>query len=60
MIDGNPFSPTEIARLRKLLEVEAIREVRKNYSTYLDTLQVDKLADPVSYTHLTLPTIYSV
>ncbi len=45
MDDNNPFSPAEIVRLRKLLEIESIREVRKNYSTYLDTLQVDKLAD---------------
>jgi len=45
MIDDSPFSPAEIVRLRKLLEIEAIREVRQNYSTYLDTLQVDKLAD---------------
>jgi len=44
-MDNNPFSPAEIVRLRKLLEMEAIREVRQNYSTYLDTLQVDKLAD---------------
>jgi len=45
MTDNAQFSPAEIGRLRKLLEIEAIREIRQHYSTYLDTLQVDKLAD---------------
>lgn len=45
MSNDNPFSPEEVAKLRRLLEMEAIREVRKNYATYLDTLQIDKLAN---------------
>ena len=45
MNETSPFTSAEIVRLKKLLEIDAIREVRQNYSTYLDTLQVDKLAD---------------
>ena len=45
MSDDSPFTPQEIVRLRRLLEIEAVREVRQNYSTYLDTLQIDRLAD---------------
>lgn len=44
-MDNNPFTAEEIAALRQLLEVEAVRKVRQNYSTYLDTLQIDDLAD---------------
>jgi len=45
MTDNSLFTPEEVTRLRRLLEIEAVREVRQNYSTYLDTLQIDKLAD---------------
>jgi len=45
MNNDSSFTPEEIAKLRQLLEVEAIRELRQRYSTCLDTLQIDNLAD---------------
>jgi len=45
MTEDSPFSSQEIVKLRRLLDMEAVREVRQHYSTYLDTLQIDKLAN---------------
>lgn len=38
-----PLSESEISRLRALLEVEAIRQLRTDYNFYMDMRDVDKL-----------------
>lgn len=39
------FSPAEISRLRQLLEVEAIRRLRLDYSFYMDLRDLDRMIE---------------
>lgn len=45
MADNAPFTDEEIARLRELLEIDAIRKTKMLYSQLMDSRETDALAD---------------
>ena len=57
-LDGNPpyFQPSIVVQT----PAEAAAAVKKLKSEEVDFIKVQSRLKPVSYTHLTLPTIYSV
>jgi hypothetical protein len=48
MTSDSPFTPEEIADLRKLLEIEKIRKVKNLYSQLMDMRDIDALIDIVT------------
>ena len=44
-----PLSDAEVSRLRNLLQVEAIRQLRIDYSLAMDMRDLDKLITPVEF-----------